>query len=162
MIQERKMRRRDREITEREDFLHILDTCEVIHIAMHDEEDGIYIIPMNYGYIYEGDELTFYIHSGMDGRKLELLEKNPKVGFELDCDHEMIEGKMACQYGYRYASIIGTGTAEFIEEPEGKMEALTILMRSLTGKEFEFNERLVSIVNVIKIHVKEFRGKKRE
>ncbi|WP_243117476.1 hypothetical protein [Muricomes intestini] len=47
------MRRKEREIKEREDILHVLDTCKVIRIAMHDEE-GIYILPLNFGYTYKG------------------------------------------------------------------------------------------------------------
>ena len=34
-------------------------------------------------------------------------------------------------------------------------------MKTQTGKDFSFNEQLVSIVNVIKIHVTEFTAKKR-
>ena len=42
------------------------------------------------------------------------------------------------------------------------MEAMSILMKSQTGKDFTFNERLVSIVTVIRIDVEEFTAKKRE
>lgn len=156
-----RMRRRDREIETREEMIYVLDTCKVMRIAMHDE-DGIYILPMNYGYTYEGDELILYLHAALEGKKLDLLRENPKVGFELDCDHELIEGRVACQYGYRYASIVGQGKAEIVEEPGEKMKALSVLMKCQTGKDFEFNERLVSIVSVIKITADEFSGKRRE
>ena len=41
------------------------------------------------------------------------------------------------------------------------MDALTILMKTQTGKDFEFNERLVSIVSVIRIDVEEYTAKAR-
>ena len=156
-----RMRRRDREIETREEMLQVLDTCKVIRIGMYDE-DGIYILPMNFGYTYEGDQLVFYIHGALEGKKLDLIKACGKVGFELDCDHELIEGRVPCQYGYRYASIVGNGTAEIIENPQEKMNGLSILMKCQTGKDFEFNERLVTIVSVIKITAGEFHGKRRE
>ena len=61
-----------------------------------------------------------------------------------------------------YASIMGEGKATIIEDVEAKMEAMSILMKSQTGKDFTFNERLVSIVTVIRIDVDEFTAKKRE
>ena len=156
-----RMRRRDREIDTREEMLQVLDTCKVLRIAMYDE-DGIYILPMNFGYTYEADRLVFYLHAALEGKKLDLLKANANVGFELDCDHELIEGRVACQYGYRYASIVGKGKAEIIEDPQEKIKALTVLMKCQTGKDFEFNERLVSIVSVIKVTAEDFGGKRRE
>ena len=42
-----------------------------------------------------------------------------------------------------------------------KMEAMSILMKTLTGKDFEFSERLVSIVSVIRIDVSDYTAKHR-
>lgn len=156
-----RMRRRDREIETREEMQHVLDTCKVVHIGMHDEDD-IYILPMNFGYTYEEGKLVMYVHAALEGKKLELISNNPKVGFEMDCDHELVEGRIACQYGFRYASLVGKGIAEIIEDPQEKIKALTVLMKCQTGKEFQFNERLVSIVSVVKITVESVSGKRRE
>lgn len=41
------------------------------------------------------------------------------------------------------------------------MQALSILMKCQTGRDFTFNEELVSIVNVIRIDVSEFGAKRR-
>lgn len=154
------MRRRDREITEHEDFINILDQCKVVHVGMHDGKK-IYVLPMNFGYTFENEKLVLYLHCGMEGKKLDLLRENPYVFVEMDCEHQLIEGKKACTYGYTYASIMGDGVAEIIDDPQKKIKGLEILMKSMTGKEFEFNERLVSIVNVIKITVDEYTGKRR-
>lgn len=154
------MRRRDREVSELEGIRQILDRSKVIHIGMHDGDD-IYILPMNYGYTLEDGKLTFYMHGGLKGKKLDLIRANAKVAFELDCDHYLVEGKVPCQYGYGYASVMGKGTASIIEDGQEKMEAMSIFMKCLTDKEFEFNERLVSIVTVIKLTADEFTGKRR-
>ena len=155
------MRRRDREIESTKELLAVLDACQVMRIGMYDE-DGVYILPMNFGYAFEDDKLTFYMHGALEGKKLDLIRQNSKVGFELDCDHKLIEGKVACQYGFHYASIVGKGIAEIITEPQEKIKGMAILMKSITGKDFEFNEKLVSIVSVIKITATEFAGKRRE
>ena len=38
-----------------------------------------------------------------------------------------------------------------MEVPQEKIKALSVLMKTQTGKDFEFNEKLVSIVSVIRI-----------
>ena len=126
------------------------------------DEDGIYILPLNFGYTYKEDNLVFYLHAALKGKKLDLLKANPKVGFEMDCEHGLIEGDEACEYSYRFASLVGKGTAQIADAPGEKMEALSILMKCQTGKAFEFNEKMVSSVAVIKITAEEVTGKQRK
>ena len=155
------MRRKDREVVEIEELLAIIDACQVMRMGLIDE-NGVYILPMNFGYQYKDGQLTFYMHGALEGKKLDLIRQNPQVGFEMDCEHELIEGKVACQYGFNYASIVGKGEAEVVTDPQEKIQGMTILMESITGKDFAFNEKLVSIVSVIKITATEVTGKRRE
>ena len=152
--------RRELEIKDQSKIIEILDKCKVLHLAMVDGDEP-YVIAMNYGYTMEDGKLSLYMHGATQGRKLDILRVNPKVCFEMDCDLAPFEGDVPCQYGIAYSSIIGTGKDELIENPEDKMQALTILMKTQTGKDFEFNERLVSIVSVIKIHVADYTAKHR-
>lgn len=77
------MRRKDREITDICAILELVSECKVCRLAMTD--GGIpYIVPLNYGYEYADGALTFYFHSAKEGRKLEILKKNPAVCLELD------------------------------------------------------------------------------
>ena len=71
------------------------------------------------------------------------------------------EGRVPCQYGMVYSSIMGRGTATLVEDAEAKKQAMTILMKTQTGKDFSFNDRLVSIVTVIRIDVSEYTAKHR-
>ena len=152
--------RREREVTDIHVIREILDKSMIVHIAMIDGDEP-YLVPMNYGYTLEDGKLTLYVHGATEGRKLDVLRANPKVFVEMDCDIMPIEGKLACQYGTTYSSIMGTGTAVIVEDPEEKMKGLSILMKTQTGKDFEFNERLVSIVSVIRIDVAEYTAKAR-
>lgn len=72
------MRRKDREITDIHTILELVSECKVCRLAMTD--GGVpYIVPLNYGYEYADGALTFYFHSAKEGRKLEILKKNPTV-----------------------------------------------------------------------------------
>ncbi len=154
------MTRREREVTDINKILEILDKCKVLHLGLVDGDEA-YVVPMNYGYTYENDKLTLYLHGARRGKKIDLMRANPKVFFEMDCDIVPFEGEVACKYGITYSSIMGKGKAEIVEDPEEKMQALTYLMKTQTGKDFEFNEKLVSVVAVIRIDVTEFTAKHR-
>lgn len=154
------MRKREREITDIQEIRSILDTCKILHLGLSDEGQP-YVVPLNYGYVLENDALTFYLHGATEGYKYDVIRKNPKVSFAMECDAVPFEGKVACQYGMSYRSLMGMGTAEIVTDIDEKQHGLSILMKSQTGKYFEFNEKLVSIVNVIKITVDNYSAKKR-
>jgi len=152
--------RREREITDPEEILGILDRALIAHVGMIDG-DMPYVVPLNYGYTMEEGKLTFYLHGASQGRKLDVLRANPRVFVEIDTDVVPFEGAAACQHGTSYSSIMAEGVAELVEDVEGKKEGLAILMKTQTGKEFTFMDKMVAGVTVIKIHVSSFTAKKR-
>ena len=147
-------------VTDPEQILHILDTAKVLHLGLS-VNDEPYVVPMNYGYTMEDGKLTLYLHSAVRGKKLDMIRENAKVFVSIDCDRQPFEGRVPCQYGLVYSSIMGRGTATLVEDPQEKMDAMTMLMKTQTGKDFSFNERLVSIVTVIRIDVQEYTAKHR-
>ena len=154
------MRRRDREITDEGAIRDILNRAQVLHLGMSDDGQS-YVVPMNYGYVLEDGKLTFYLHGATEGYMYEVLRQNPRVSFALECDIKPFEGRVACQYGMTYSCIMGKGTAVLVDDVEEKERAMSILMKTLTGKEFVFDEKLVSIVNVIRLDIAEFTAKRR-
>ena len=152
--------KRERQVTDPEQILHILDTAKVLHLGLAVDSEP-YVVPMNYGYTMEDGRLTLYLHSAVKGRKLDMIRKNPNVFFEMDCDRMPFEGRVPCQYGLVYSSIMGRGTATLVEDVEEKKRAMTILMKTQTGKDFSFEDRLVSIVTVIRIDAAEYTAKHR-
>ena len=155
----REMRRQEREITDKEMILDILNRSQIVHLGLVDEGEP-YVVPMNYGYVMD-DKLTLYLHSAKDGYKLDVLRKNPKVCFEMECDVQQSPGTVACQYGTLFKSVIGRGKAEIVEDVQEKKKALSILMKTQTRKDFEFNEQMVSAVSVLKIVAEEYTAKAR-
>ena len=114
-----------------------------------------------YGYTLEEGKLTLYLHSAVRGKKLDMIQANPKVFFAVDCDVLPFDGVRPCQYGMVYSSIMGRGEAHIVEDVEEKKQAMSILMKTQTGKDFTFEDRLVSIVAVIRIDVAEYTAKHR-
>lgn len=154
------MTKREFQIADEAQIREILDRAKVLHLGLCVDNEP-YVVPMNYGYVMEEGRLVLYLHSAVRGKKLDMIRENPRVFFELDCDVTPFEGKVACQYGLTYSSIMGRGNARIIEDVEEKMEAMSILMKTQTQKDFTFNERLVSIVAVIRIDVQEYAAKHR-
>ena len=154
------MTKRELQITDEAEILNILNTAKVLHLGLAVDNEP-YVVPMNYGYTMEEGKLVLYLHSAQKGKKLDMMRANPKVFFEMDCDWIPFEGEKPCQYGLGYSSIMGCGTARIVEDVEEKMKAMTALMKTQTGKDFTFNDRLVSIVAVIRIDVQEYTAKHR-
>lgn len=152
------MRRKDREVTEINELLDIIQECRICHLGMQDDK-GIYIVPLNYGFEYQDNQLSLYFHSAKVGRKIDALKLNPNVCIEMDCDHRLIEGEKACDYSFGFKSIIGNGQASIVEEYNEKLKGLQLLMRHETMKEFEFDAKMVNMVTVMKVVVQEFSGK---
>ena len=154
------MTKRELQITDLKEIQHILDTAKVLHLGLAVDNEP-YIVPMNYGYTMDGEKLTVYLHSAVRGKKLDMIRANPKVFFEVECDLIPFEGRVPCQYGLSYSSLMGRGDARIVEDVEEKKEAMSILMKTQTGKDFPFEDRLVSIVSVIRIDVAEYTAKHR-
>lgn len=152
--------RREREVTDMQEIIAILDKTRVVHIAMVDN-GAPYMVPMNYGYVMENGKLTLYLHGAKTGKKIDVLRENPNVFFGMECEMVSFDGDIACQYGMAYASVMGKGVATLIEDVEEKKYGLSVLMKSQTGKDFEFTDRMVSVVQVIRIDVEKYTAKRR-
>ena len=154
------MTKREKQITDGEKIREILDKGKVLHLGLAVDNEP-YVVPMNYGYTWENGKLVIYLHSAVRGKKLDMLTANPKVFFEVDCDLQPFDGVKPCQYGLAYSSVMGKGVATLVEDVEEKKAAMTVLMKTQTGKDFVFNDEWVSIVAVIRIDVESFTAKHR-
>jgi nitroimidazol reductase NimA-like FMN-containing flavoprotein (pyridoxamine 5'-phosphate oxidase superfamily) len=153
------MRRKDREITDFNEIIEVIKKCDVCRIALNDE-DFPYIVPLNFGLDVQGEQVFFYFHAAMKGKKLDLIAKDNRATFEMDCDHNLIfyEERMSCTMGY--ASIIGHGHIDIVPDEE-KYEALKILMRQYYAEDFKFNTGMIKITTVLRMTVTDITGKRR-
>ncbi len=155
------MRRKDREVTEIAEILRIVDSAKILHLSLFDGEYP-YIVPLHYGYEYSDNTLTFYMHGAKEGRKLDLIRSNPHVCIELECDVELVSGgENPCKYGSAYASVIGRGIAEIVEDDQEKVKGLELLMKNQTGRTFRIDSRMAASVAVLKVSLSGFTAKSR-
>jgi len=118
------MRRKDKEITNTTLINSIISKATICRIALNDT-DFPYIVPLNYGY----RDGVFYFHSSKKGKKIELIQQNNKVGFEIDFLNETITSEIPCNWTTKYQSIIGFGTLEIVDELTEIIKGLDIIMR---------------------------------
>lgn len=147
------MRRRDREVTDFETILEIIDECNIIRIGLADG-DFPYIVPLNFAYTVSGKQIEFYVHGAMAGRKYELMNKNRKCSFEMDIPLEMdcmVEKKDVTM---RYKSVMGTADITFLEEEEKQNAIDNIIMnRYKETRNFDYNRKMVAVTAVAKLTV---------
>jgi len=139
----------------------ILLQCKTCHVAMIDD-NAPYLMPLSFGYKLLDDKvLELYFHSALEGRKINALRQNNRVCFEMSYEGEPIQPKNPCNSGYYYASVIGFGDAEFIDDMNEKCGTLSIIFEHQTGKFIPFSAEQVKTVCVFKISSTDFTGKKK-
>jgi len=152
------MRRKEREVIDRDQIESILKECRIMHLGIHDDPYP-YVVPLNYGYQYNDEGMILYFHSAKQGRKIELLEANPMVAFTIDGLYELVPHQIACKNTLLYKSIMGNGKIEFVKEEFEKLEALKLIMTHQTGQEGDYSSSAVKEVMVIRINVIDYCGK---
>lgn len=155
------MRRKDREITEFDDIIAIIKKCDVCRIALNDDEYP-YILPLNFGLAVKDKTIELYFHGATEGMKYDLIQKDNRASFEMDCGHELVtelEGG-SCKCTMAYESVIGQGHIEMLSDEE-KYDALCILMRQYHHEELHFNEEVMPSTRVFKLVVERVTGKVR-
>ncbi|RKX93019.1 MAG: pyridoxamine 5'-phosphate oxidase family protein [Spirochaetes bacterium] len=133
------MRRKDKERQNKAAIEKILNEAKVCRLGLF---DGVkpYIVPMNYGY----KAGILYFHSAREGRKVEILKKNPVVCFEIDIPGSVVSSEEACSWSINYRSVMGEGTAAFVSDENKKEEALRCIMDHYSGKtEWSFSSEML-------------------
>lgn len=147
------MRRKDREITDSTLIEAFIKEEQILRVAFYDEGD-IYIVPVNYGYTCEKGQYVFYFHGAKAGRKYELTQANPTVGFEIDGKYQLLGGDIACDYSAHFQSVVGTGNLCTVEDKESKITALNAIMKQTTGNiEWSYEDKMLEAVAVFRLDV---------
>jgi len=148
------MRRREREIKTFENIEAIIRKALVCRLGLAADNEP-YVVPLCFGY----RERTVYLHSAPEGRKVEMLAKNPRVCLEFDIDQELIPGDEPCSCGMRYRSVIAFGKASVVRDPVEKRGALDVIMEHYGGGLAPYPEGKIGHVLVIKVEIEQVTGK---
>ncbi|BBD09781.1 pyridoxamine 5'-phosphate oxidase family protein [Desulfovibrio ferrophilus] len=151
-------RKPNREITDQEELQYVLERSKILRLGLCADNEP-YVVPMNYG-IGEG---CLYLHSSQKGKKADMLRANPRVCFEMETDVALIEADAPCGFTMRFRSIVGYGTAAFLENAEEKLAGLKIIMAhysDTTFKDGDFLEKALAKTAVIRLDIESMRGAK--
>ena len=152
------MRRAEKEVKDLEQLEEILRDCNTVRIGTQDAE-GMFIVPVNYGYDLTEGQLTLYLHSAREGRKAASFRRGGAVAFEMDCGHALRPAATACGHSFTYRSIMGSGTIRELTGLEEKRTALNAIMVHMTGREWELLAEQVDRTAVFALRAAEWTGK---
>ena len=148
------MRKKEKAITDQAELDRILKEANVLHLSMCVDNEP-YVVALTYTY----QEGRFYIHCAREGKKLDILRKNPRVCFQIEHDVQVAPSAKACAWTMHYKSIMGTGRAEIVEEPEKVRAGLDIFMSRFAEPPYEYVDKAVALTTLIIVHVEEMIGK---
>lgn len=153
------MRRSDREIKDINDIIQVMEKCDVCRLALNDEGYP-YILPLNFGMQIENGQIVLYFHGAGEGKKYELIGKDNRASFEMDCSHNLVTDISQGNCTMEYESVIGRGRIQMIPDDE-KYNALCVLMKHYHKEDFPFNKAVMPSTVVFKLVVEQVSGKRR-
>jgi hypothetical protein len=150
------MRRTDKEIVSRKEIDEIILGSQVCRIAL--AMDNIpYIVPVSFGY----DHNSIYIHTAIEGKKLNYIRNNNNVCFEFERNVTLNKDQNnACKWTFSYESVIGFGTIYELDSKEQIRNGLNAIMRQYSGREWVFAEDKLNNIKVWRIEINSITGKR--
>ena len=148
------MRRKDLEVKGKEGIEAIIRRCNSLRLGMI--ADGKpYVIPMIFGYDWQGEDLTLYLHCGLKGRKAAGLGEGALVCFEMDIDEGLMgQGSLGNTYTRAFSAVMGEGIIEYAKNEGEKLEYFKYMMKHQTGREeFSFEAAYLAVTKVFRIKV---------
>ena len=149
------MRRSDKQIKDLAELEAILRSAQICHLSMVDEGKP-YVVPLNFGY----EDNALYFHSAPEGRKINILRKNPEVCFSVVARHEIVVSERACSWTAEFSSVTGTGKAAILTDRAGKEKGLTVLMSQYSDEKYDFSDEELDGVVIIRVEIQEMTGKR--
>lgn len=139
------MRRKDKAVPDEAVINAVLTKAGNGRLGLADG-DQPYVVPVCFG--YDPARQTAYVHCAREGRKLEIIARNPKVCLEATTGTELIvpsDAGKACGFSMAYTSVIAEGVAELMTEPEDVREALNWIMTAFVpGEDFAFEDKALA------------------
>ncbi len=153
------MRRSDREVTDRSEILDIMRRCDVCRLALNDG-DYPYILPLNFGMDTQGGRVQLYFHGAAQGRKYDIISRDNRASFEMDCSHRIVTRPEKKSCTMEYESVIGRGRIEIVEDSE-KLAVLKLLNAHYGAQELEIDQAVAQRTVVMRLVVEDMTAKRR-
>ena len=150
------MEKSKQEINDEQIMNEILGGSGLCRISMMDG-DRPYTLPLTYGY----KDKCIYINSAPGGKKIELLSRNPRVQFEIECTEGKIAGKAKAKNEAGCKSLVGHGRVEIISDTPGKRSGMEVIMsqHGASGLD-EMNPKDMDYLVILKLNIDSLQRKK--
>ena len=116
------IRRHDKAQTDQAVMDRVLESRHYVTVAMCSRGEP-YLVALSHG--YDPGNRRIYFHCAEAGRKIDILDENPRVWGECIEDHGYLDGR--CDHAY--VSVHFGGRVTFVEDYEEKRRALELLIR---------------------------------
>ena len=152
------MRLKDREITDFDEIVSVLDKCDTVRIGINGGKYP-YVVPVSFGYEVVDGKIVIYIHGAMEGMKNELIAKDPNVCVQAEIMRGFVRSGFKTTADYE--SIIGFGKAEIADEADA-VKGIELLMAHCGQPGFDGSLCIkMGMTRVYKITLESVTGKKR-
>jgi len=150
--------RPDREITDKQEILHLLKNGKFATLSLC-KNNTPYIVTLSYGY----DESTnsFYFHCAKEGLKLEFIQSNSQVCATIIEDG----GYIPNECGHYYKSLVFWGNIKILSDLEEKRAGMNVILNQLENdtdiieKKLNSSQSLYEKMVVLKLEVSQICGK---
>lgn len=112
----------------------IMDKAPYITVAMTDEDGTPYAVPLSLARV---DAKTFYFHGALEGKKLDVLSKNPKVWLSAVTTCKPTVGPKDGSFTLEFKSAMAHGIAEIVTDEAEKIIAMRAICERFLPKHMD-------------------------
>lgn len=145
-------------VTDERNLIDIIKKSITCYVSMVDEHGFPYVLPFNFGF----KNNFIFLHSGNEGRKIDILRKKPNVCIAFSNSEELAyqDENVACSHFMKYRSVLVYGKVKFIKNKEDKIEGMNIVMKQYTGREdYRYSDPAINNVLVFSVEIEKMTGK---
>jgi hypothetical protein len=117
------VRRKEREITDKEEIKQVLKTTKYVTVALCMDNEP-YLVALNHG--YDQTQNCLYFHCAPEGKKLIYAQANPQIWGQAVLDFGVTD-----ECDYAYTSVHFQGKLSLITNSTEKKHALEVLVRQV-------------------------------
>jgi nitroimidazol reductase NimA-like FMN-containing flavoprotein (pyridoxamine 5'-phosphate oxidase superfamily) len=156
----RSIRRKEKEIKDKNEMLAILEAAKYVVIAMCRENEP-YLATLSHG--YDRERNCIYFHCAKEGKKVDILNEQNEVWGQALMDKGYIQG--SCDH--LYATTQFKGRVTFVESKDEKKHALEVMINALEDNpqevmDSQLSEKSIEGVQIGRIDIEHMSGKKSE
>lgn len=107
------MRRYEREVSDPILINEMLKLFDTVSLGLNDEDGIPYIVPLNFGYEMDEDNLYVYIHCAKKGHKIDLINQDNRVCLMFSAFNDFSDRQWK-KHRHDFRSVIAKGTIELL------------------------------------------------